>query len=179
MTMRDATNCYVYDPHQWLNQGCVAVEKEEGTLGVPLNEKGGGVYALDWDPINRHIRTYVFTPHSSVPENLADAIRTADLSEDQRVDPDPDSWGLPYGYFPIGEATNCPASHFRNMRLVLNMAFCGSVSGNRYNMDCPKQAKKYKTCNDWVKSDPEELQEAYWKIKGVYVYEREWVSQWI
>ena len=65
------------------------------------------------------------------------------------------------------------------MRLVLNMAFCGSVSGNRYNMDCPKQAKKYKTCNDWVKSDPEELQEAYWKIKGVYVYEREWVSQWI
>lgn len=28
MTMRFATDCYVYDAHQWLNQGCVAVDLE-------------------------------------------------------------------------------------------------------------------------------------------------------
>lgn len=58
-TPREATNCFVYDPHQWLNQGCVAVESRDGTLGKPLNDKGGGVFVLDWDPINRHIRTWV------------------------------------------------------------------------------------------------------------------------
>lgn len=60
------------------------------------------------------------------------------------------------------------------MRLVFNLAFCGSVAGNRFQLDCPKIAKEFKTCNDWVKSDPDELKEAYWKIRGVYVYEREW-----
>lgn len=44
MTVREARDCFVYDPHQWLNQGCVAISDEEGTIGVPLNEKGGGVF---------------------------------------------------------------------------------------------------------------------------------------
>ena len=33
-------------------------------------------------------------------------------------------------------------------------------------MDCPNQFKQYKTCEEWVKSKPKELNEAYWKIKG-------------
>jgi hypothetical protein len=40
------------------------------------------------------------------------------------------------------------------MCLVFNLAFCGSVAGN-------------------------ELNEAYWKIRGVYVYEREWELSWL
>lgn len=174
MTLRYAQNCFVYDQHQWLNQGCVAVDQEGGTLGAPLNEKGGGVYVLEWDPLNRHIRSWVFTPHSAVPENLVEAIRTASLSPDSRVDPDPSLWPIPYGYFAIGEGTDCPASHFRHMRLVFNTAFCGSVAGNRYQLDCPKQAKEFPTCNAWLKSDPDEMKEAYWKVRGVYVYERKW-----
>jgi len=181
MTFRYAQDCFVYDPHQWLNQGCVATDlKLEGrSLGVPLNGNGGGVYALEWDPINGHIRTWVFSPHGRVPKNLRDAMRTAtEVDEEKRVAPDTNLWGLPYGHFPIGDGTNCPADHFRNMRLVINLAFCGSVSGNRYFMDCPKQFKKFKTCNEWVASDPDELKEAYWKIRGVYVYERAWEKQW-
>jgi hypothetical protein len=46
-------------------------------------------------------------------------------------------------------------------------------------MDCPRQFKKYKTCEKWVASDPDELKEAYWKIRGIYVYEREWQKQWV
>ncbi|KAL3822136.1 hypothetical protein ACHAXA_011914 [Cyclostephanos tholiformis] len=181
MTFRYAQNCFVYDPHQWINQGCVATDvKLEGrSLGVPLNANGGGVYALEWDPANRHIRTWVFSPHGRVPSNLRDALRTATNADvETRVAPDTNQWGLPYGYFPIGDGTNCPASHFRNMRLVINLAFCGSVAGNRYFMDCPQQFKKFKTCNEWVASNPDELKEAYWKIRGVYVYERAWERQW-
>lgn len=180
MTLRYAQNCYVYSRHQWLNQGCVAVDEEGGTLGVPVNEKGGGVYALEWDPANHHIRTWVFSPHTNVPDNLVDAIRTASKPHKKnRVMPDPELWPTPYGYFAVGPGTNCPASHFRHMRLVFNLAFCGSVAGNRFHMDCTNQSQTFQTCNAWIKSDPEELQEAYWKIRGVYVYEREWERTWL
>jgi hypothetical protein len=122
MTLRYATNCFVYDPHQWLNQGCVAVDLEGGSLGVPLNRKGGGVYVLEWDPIYRHIRTWVFAPHTRVPENLRETISTASNPDPaKRVDPDPELWPLPYGYFAIGKfplllyeviLNRCHNSHF-------------------------------------------------------------------
>jgi hypothetical protein len=179
MTMRYAKNCFVYDPHQWLNQGCVTVSDRNDTLGAPLNDNGGGVFVLEWDPIYRHIRTWAFTPHGEVPDNLVESIRTAHEPDNKRVLPDPETWPIPYGYYAIGDGTACPSSHFRNMRLVFNTAFCGSVAGNRFQMDCPLQAKKFKTCNDYLKSQPDELKEAYWKIRGVYVYERKWEKRWL
>ena len=106
MTFRWAQNCFVYDPHQWINQGCVATDlKLKGrSLGMPLNENGGGVYALEWDPVNRHIRTWIFSPHGRVPSNLRDALRTATSADIwSRVAPDTNQWGLPYGHFPIGK----------------------------------------------------------------------------
>jgi hypothetical protein len=179
MTVRSAQSCFVYDQHQWLNQGCVAVDEVGDSLGEPLNKKGGGIYALEWDPINRHIRSWVFTPHENAPENLVDAIRTASDPIEERVIPDPELWPIPYGYFAIGEDTSCSENHFRHMRLVFNLAFCGSVAGNRFHLDCKKQAKQFDTCNEYIKSDPKEMEEAYWKIRGVYVYERQWEQrQW-
>eukprot|EP00980_Cylindrotheca_fusiformis_P017761 scaffold5605_cov128-Cylindrotheca_fusiformis.AAC.2 len=64
------------------------------------------------------------------------------------------------------------------MRLVLNTAFCGSVAGNRFKIDCKAEAEEFETCNDYIKSQPKALDEAYWKIRGVYVYERSWVKTW-
>ena len=67
------------------------------------------------------------------------------------------------------------------MRIVFNLAFCGNVAGNRFMRECPDEAAQFnvtndpvKSCNTYIESDPKVLQdEAYWKIKGVYVYERE------
>jgi hypothetical protein len=67
------------------------------------------------------------------------------------------------------------------MRIVFNLAFCGNVAGNRFITECPDEAAQFnvtndpvKTCNAYIKSDPKALEEeAYWKIGGVYVYERE------
>ena len=62
------------------------------------------MFVLEWDPVYRHIRTWVFTPHVEVPENLVQAIRTAkEPVLENRVMPDPEEWPLPYGYFPIGK----------------------------------------------------------------------------
>jgi len=61
------------------------------------------------------------------------------------------------------------------MHLIINTAFCGSVAGNRYFMDCPVQHKEYASCNEYIASNPEALDEAYWEINGIYVYQREWI----
>lgn len=165
-------------PHQWANQGCVAVSSENGTIGEPMNAINGGVYVLEWDPANGYIKSWVFK-RGSIPTNLQDSIETASAPRDQ-VLPDPEEWPLPYAYFAIGSGSGCSADHFKNMRLVLNTAFCGAVAGNRFFEDCPAlpggfnvQNDSVLTCNAYIGADPDSLSEAYWKIRGVYVYERE------
>jgi hypothetical protein len=169
-------------PHQWANQGCVAVGAENGTIGIEMNEINGGVYVLEWDPINGYIKSWVFK-RGSIPLNLQESIETASAG-DEKVLPDPESWSLPYAYFSIGEASGCSADHFRNMRLIFNLAFCGNVAGNRFFKDCPGVSKGFNfqndsvlTCNAYLESEPEALSEAFWKIRGVYVYEREMQRQ--
>ena len=121
------------------------------------------------------MKSWVFSP--DIPQNLQDAIDTAGMEDaSQRVMPDPHSWGLPYAYFAIGDKTGCSADHFKNMRIVFNLAFCGNVSGNRFTRECPALAKKFNvtnhgnhdpvaTCNAYIESNPEALEEAFWKIK--------------
>lgn len=186
-TQKEADNCWEFAAHQWYNQGCVAVSSEEGSLGSSFNDKGGGVYVLEWDPENRYIKSWVFS-RSNIPQNLLDVIETQSSSNRtmDKVDPIPEEWGiLPYAYFAIGEATGCSADHFVNLRIVFNLAFCGNVAGNRYFGDCPEQSKLFRvknndpiaSCVEWIKSNPAELDEAYWAIKGVYVFER--TLQWV
>ena len=178
-----ADNCWVMAPHQWANQGCVAVDSRNYTIGEPLNEQGGGVYALEWDPANGYIKSWAFTPHDSTPTNLHQAMATSSLNQEHRVAPDPKTWGPPYAYFAIGKESGCSSNHFQNIRLIFNLAFCGTVSGNRFFTDCPRQQKIFNvsndpvlSCNAWIHSQPEELAEAYWKIRGVYVYERDMIA---
>lgn len=185
-TNKAADNCWVMAPHQWANEGCTAVHDRNDTIGKPVNDYGGGVYALEWDPENQYMKSWVFSP--DLPQNLQDAVETASLKdESQRVMPDPSSWGLPYAYFAVGDETGCSADHFKNMRIVFNLAFCGNVAGNRFSRECPALAEEFNTtnpdsgvhdpvltCNAYIKSNPKAMEEAYWKIKGVYVYEREY-----
>ena len=177
-TCKEADDCWNMAAHQWGNQGCVAIDDKEGSIGEPFNNNGGGVYALEWDPINRYIKSWSFA-RDHVPANLQDSMRSASGGEKDRVTPDPSSWGLPYAYFAIGEGTGCSADHFQSMHIVFNLAFCGNVAGNRFFKDCEEEAKHFnvsndpiKSCNAYIKSDPKVLDEAYWKISGVYVYER-------
>jgi Glycosyl hydrolases family 16 len=186
-----ADNCWTMAPHQWANQGCVVQSADAATLGSRLNEQGGGIFALQWDPENRYIRSWVFPKDRGIPDNLQQSLDSANSRRRQLDDepvvvaaPDPDTWGLPYAYFAIGETTGCSADHFRNMRIVFNTAFCGTVAGNRFFTDCPDQAARFnvsndpvQSCNAWIASNPAEMDEAYWTIRGVYVYERAWETR--
>jgi hypothetical protein len=181
-TNKEADDCWNEAAHQWGNQGCVAIDDQEGSIGEPVNEKGGAVYALEWDPANRYIKSWSFS-RDTLPSNLRTSMDTASeaADKDHRVMPDPSEWGLPYAYFAIGEGTGCSSDHFKNMHIVFNLAFCGNVAGNRFFRDCEKESKEFRveddpilSCNAWIQSNPKALEEeAYWKIRGVYVYERE------
>lgn len=181
-TSKEADDCWASAAHQWYNQGCVATSSENNTsLGEPVNEANGGVYALEWDPANGYIKSWVFsTAGTEIPPNLQESMETASLKGDERTIPDTDSWGLPYAYFAIGPETGCSADHFQNMHLVFNLAFCGTVAGNRFAKDCPDLAQQYDqdgdswaTCDAYLKDNAMSLDEAYWLIHGVYVYQRE------
>mmetsp|Transcript_25772 Transcript_25772/g.60423 ORF Transcript_25772/g.60423 Transcript_25772/m.60423 type:complete len:449 (-) Transcript_25772:158-1504(-) len=175
-TKLETDNCFIGSSHQWLNQGCAAVHPEDGTLGEPMNERGGGVYAMEWDPAAGFIRTWVFPRSDGFPDNLREAL-------DEGVRPDPAEWPKPYAFFPIGPGTGCSRDHFQNHNLVINLAICGTVGGNRFANDCPDLFEKYNvnndsvaTCNAYVDSDEARTmldETAKWKIKGVYVYQRD------
>ena len=171
-----ADNCWSMAAHQWANQGCVMTESRDDTIGEGFNRKGGGVYALEWDPTNGYIKSWVWA-QGEIPANLQEAMATS-ANDHKRVDPDPSLWNTPYAYFAIGAGTGCSANHFQNHRIIFNLAFCGTVAGNRFLMDCPSLSSwtdlndPIEACNAYIQSEPKSLDDAYWRIRGVYVYER-------
>jgi len=75
-------------------------------------------------------RSWVFTPLIKSPQNVLDSIRTSSFEEKDRIVPDTSMFGLPYAHFAIREGTGCSADHIKNMHVVFNLAFCGTVAGN-------------------------------------------------
>jgi len=184
----ESDNCWTQTPHQWANQGCVAISDKNDTIGLEMNNDGGGIYVLEWDPVNGYIKAWVFPKSEGIPKNLQQSLAASSMSSSSDdnskiIRPDPSSWPTPYAYFAIGDKSGCSADHFQNHRLVINLAFCGAVAGNRFQKDCPALYEKYNvhndsvaTCNAYIDSDEaQEIlnNEAYWKIKGVYLYQRE------
>jgi hypothetical protein len=171
-----ADNCWTGAPHQWANQGCVIESQRPGTLGPDLNAAGGAVFVLEWDP-RFAIRSWVYLNGvDELPPNLA-----AVLDDGRgKITPEPDTWGAPYAYFAIGDGSGCSADHFVDMRLVINTAFCGTVAGNRFFTDChvtpahslDKNHNPISACNAYIATDPPEMDEAYWELNSIRVYQR-------
>lgn len=151
---KPADNCNVNAEGQWHNQGC-SQRGAPNSMGKPLNERGGGVYAAEWDPEAGHMRTW-FWPLGTEPEDLAAKA------------PEPESWGLPSGYFRLGE-DNCSPDHFKNMRLAFDVTFCGDYAGPLFGSSCP--AWDHMTCEEFVSAHPEEFVEAYWSIVSLDAYQ--------
>jgi hypothetical protein len=65
--------------------------------------------------------------------------------------PNPARWGTPYAYFALGP--ECPATHFRNHTMTINLTFCGDWAGSVWTdeADCKNLAA---TCNDFVGQKP-------------------------
>jgi len=130
------------------NTGC-GIQAGGNSYGAPFNSAGGGVYAMEWT--NGVIRMFYF-PRGRSPADIRSA------------NPNPNGWGLPYAAFSLdGE---CPASHFHDHTMVINLTFCGDWAGAVFGSMCPNMG----SCADYVKNNPNAFGEAYWLINYVAVY---------
>ncbi|CAK0807715.1 unnamed protein product [Prorocentrum cordatum] len=149
-----ASNCYVHAPGQFNNQGCIQ-EGPVDSIGPGFNQMGGGTYAAEWAPQRGYFRTW-FWPRGREPGDIAQGA------------PTPEAWGTPYSFFGLG--LNCPKEHFARMQLMFDLSFCGDWAGGTFARDCPRFAERM-TCEELVAFHPEELQEAYWSIRALDVYQ--------
>ncbi|KAL4993403.1 concanavalin A-like lectin/glucanase domain-containing protein [Aspergillus recurvatus] len=139
------------------NAGC-GVQGSSLTYGEEMNEKGGGLYALELRPAG--IRAWFF-PRHSIPADLN--IRNSTTSSK----PDPSKWGTALADFPN---TSCDIPlHFKNQSIVANIDLCGQWGGapNVYSgqWDCPGR------CEEFVARNPERFEKAYWEFGGFWVYQ--------
>jgi len=156
MSSSPAVNCDVAAEGQWPNQGC-SQTGPEGSMGAGFNARGGGTFVAEWDPDAAHIRTWFWT-QGSEPVDLAAG------------NPNPGSWGMPYSFFAL-DPDACPAQHFKNMRLVFDLTFCGDLGSPTLQNDCPEIADAM-TCENFVANYPHSFSEAYWSIRTLDVYQR-------
>jgi len=149
-----ADNCFVDAQDQWHNQGC-SQKAPQDSMGAGFNLQGGGVYAAEWDPVAKHIRTW-YWPAGSEP---------ADVKAKR---PEPHRWGTPFSFFSLRNKV-CAPQHFKNMRLVFDLTFCGDLGNAVWNLRCPGLKM---TCDEFVAKHPQNMTEAYWSVRSLDVYDR-------
>jgi hypothetical protein len=132
--------------------GCGVQDTRESSYGVCFNKNGGGVYVMRWEPMTG-IQMWFF-PHGQVPKDIYGL-------------PKPETWEIPVADYPFG--SNCDSSSFMDMRIIVNLTFCGHWAGNpsSYDIyDCPS------TCENLVKNKPSAFSDAYWDINSLKVYKK-------
>merc|ERR1719245_2098094 len=85
------------------------------------------------------------------------------------LQPDPDTWGAPYSFFSL-HPNICSKHHFKNMRLVFDLTFCGDWGEPSFAGMCSEHSMG---CQEFVAKHPEEMSEAYWSIRLLDVYTKQ------
>jgi hypothetical protein len=144
-------NCDVNAEGQSKNVGCSIESSSKQSYGAGLNKIGGGVYATQWN--SDGINIYFF-PRNAIPEDVLGA------------NPNPSAWGKPAAKF----AGACDIDKmFAEQQIVIDTTFCGQWAGAVWeDGSC---AKKAKTCDEYVRDNPQAFSEAYWDIKGLKVFQ--------
>ncbi|KAL6896526.1 glycoside hydrolase family 16 protein [Trichoderma evansii] len=126
---------------------------DTSSYGDGFNAAHGGVYAMEWNEAN--IRIWHF-PRGSIPRDI------------ENKEPDPDSWGQPVAIF--GGSSCDVDTYFKNMRLVLNINFCGDYGNAVWGKTdtCNQFAP---TCAEYVGGNPEAFTNAFWDVRYIDAYQ--------
>ncbi|PHH84669.1 hypothetical protein CDD83_1579 [Cordyceps sp. RAO-2017] len=146
------TNCAVGSK----NVGCGYRSPANVTTsyGDGFNAVNGGVYAMLWDA--QHVKVWHFE-RGKIPKDVEDKA------------PNPESWKHPVAVF---GGRGCDVdSFFKNMKLVLNINFCGDWAGAAWGRSdgCDAFAP---TCSEYVARSPEAFANAYWDVRYINAYQR-------
>mmetsp|Transcript_25405 Transcript_25405/g.60515 ORF Transcript_25405/g.60515 Transcript_25405/m.60515 type:complete len:660 (-) Transcript_25405:77-2056(-) len=150
---QEAKNCFIQAKGEFENQGC-GQKQPAGSWGRHLNQAGGGTWVAEWDPQNRDIRTWFFQ-RGEEPADL--------LSKKPR----PETWGVPTSFFTL-RSKFCSPEHFKRMRLVFDITFCGDYGTPTMKTNCPYAGN----CDAYVRNNPHVFSEAFWSIRALDVYRR-------
>ncbi|KAK3386643.1 putative endo-1,3(4)-beta-glucanase, partial [Podospora didyma] len=153
-----SNNCYIHAQGQFDNEGSALslLSSIEKVTNRPLTD------ATQWTSTVFRVWTW---PANKAP---ADALSG---------EPNPASWGLPT--FSV-DSSSCDIDRaFKDMRLVLNIDFCGDAAGNEglwgwttNNLPGYCSGKTgYGWCPDYVNSHAGEYEEVYWKVKDIRVFQ--------
>jgi len=145
------------------NQGCGIRAGTGKSFGPGFNSNGGGVYAMKWDTTG--IAVYFF-PRGSIPADI-----TAET-------PLPDSWGQAQARWP---AVACdPFKFFNNHHAIFDTTLCGdwaagvwTAAGIPGQEQSCAQRTGVSTCAAFVRANGASMQEAYWEVTSVKIYQQE------
>lgn len=140
-----ATNCWINEPTQFGNQGCGVQANAQNTFGQGFNNIGGGTYALE--VTDTFIKVFFFPKGTYTWQS----------------NPNPATWGTPVSHFILG--ANCPASLFYNLKIIINLTFCGDWAGSVFGQMCGGDCKTYVANNHGTLNN-----NAYWDINSISVY---------
>lgn len=134
------------------------------TWGSDLNNKGGGVVAMqrDFSKNGKGIRMWFWDKTQSLPSDIAQAGKTVN----------PDNWGTPnanFGKLSCSDKSD-GSSQFDAHKVVLDVTMCGDWADGVYDK-ATQCASKYKTCVNQVDNFGESFQDAFWTIENLHVYQ--------
>ena len=132
------------------NAGCSISPRNSKSYGAPFNDAKGGLYAMEWTQTG--IRVW-FWNEGSIPGNALSS------------DPNPESWGLPFGSWPFGK--HCDSGLFKDNRVIFDLTFCGQWDGALFPGNCPDLGE----CTAYVRDNPHKFAEAYWMIHWLKVFQ--------
>lgn len=148
----EATDCWALATPG--NVGCSMSGLQQNN-GPSLNDMKGGIFVLEV-LVNKHIRVWFFE-RSEMPTDLTS-------------NPRPQLWKKPpIGYFPFGP--HCDGNKlFKPQHVVLNTTFCGAFAGNAFReaSGCPGNGRR--SCEEFVRKNPQAFKEAYWDINYLKVF---------
>ncbi|RDA94035.1 hypothetical protein CP533_5289 [Ophiocordyceps camponoti-saundersi (nom. inval.)] len=142
-------NSFEKRPSQPVGQGCQVNETEDGIWGSPE----GGIQVLQWT--KEEVKVYTW-PYNLAPPNL----------ENNEIDTS--AWGKPSIHL---RKPSCNVeSALRNLRFILNIAFCGGLQWGEGPGGPSCQAKTKQTCEDYVGSHPEDFRDVFFRVKDFRYY---------
>lgn len=125
-------NCDVNAPNQLRNAGCSTVDAPgSGSYGQTFNDKKGGVFATLID--SDGVRIWFF-PRDKIPTDITSGSPNPPTRDPKDANitgtSTSSSWSLPNARFDSPDnAPDAFGTHFKDLQIVINIAFCGDWAG--------------------------------------------------